>query len=155
MSGGTINSSSYFVIGQAGGNGTLTITDGVINAQNFWVSNLADSVGKVNLNGGTINISGTISIAGQNDAGIGTCAAGNGLIDITGGKIVFTKNEDLSGYINGWANQGFITAYGGAGTVVTTRDIVTGYTTISAVIPEPATISLMIFSLCMLRRKLS
>jgi hypothetical protein len=154
MSGGTLNSNSYFVVGQNGGNGTLTMTGGVINANNFWVSNLANSTGIVNLIGGTINVSGTISIEGVN-GGIGVEPTGNGVIDITGGTIIITKNEDLCGYVYGWASGGFITAYGGAGTVVATRDAVTGYTSISAVIPEPATIALMTFSLCMLRRKQS
>jgi hypothetical protein len=152
MSGGTLNSNSYFVVGQSGGNGTLTMNGGVINACNFWVSNLANSNGKVNLNGGIINVSGTISIEGSN-GGMGVEPTGNGVIDITGGTIVITKNEDLREYIYGWASGGFITAYGGAGTVVATRDSVTGYTSISAVIPEPATIALITFSLCMLRRK--
>ncbi len=140
MSNGTLTVSDYVVVGQAGGTGTLMMTDGIINAGNFWVSNLANSKGRVYLNGGTINISGTISIAGQNDGSVGTCSTGNGLIDITGGKIVLTKNEDLRGYIYGWASQGFITAYGGAGTVVAERAPVTGYTTISAIVPAAMTL---------------
>ncbi len=131
MHGGKLVSTTYFVIGQAGGNGELNMTGGEIYALNFWVSNLANSVGKVNLKGGTINISGTISIEGIN-GGVGAEPTGNGVINLAGGKVVITKNEDLRGYINAWASQGFITAYDGAGTVVAERDPVTGYTSFYA-----------------------
>jgi hypothetical protein len=132
MRGGKLVSTTYFVIGQAGGNGELNMTGGEINALNFWVSNLANSVGKVNLKGGTINISGTISIEGIN-GGIGAEPTGNGVIDLAGGTIVITKNEDLRGYVYAWANAGFITAYGGSGTVVAELDSITGYTSFHGV----------------------
>ncbi len=133
MSGGMLTASGYFVVGQSGGNGTLTMTDGVINASNFWVSNLANSKGKVNLIGGSIRISGSISIQGKNDAGFASEPTGNGCIDISGGTIVFTKNQDLSQLVTGLCSAGLITAYGGRGILISTRDPVSGYTTVSAI----------------------
>jgi hypothetical protein len=141
MSGGIVTSTGYFVVGQSGGNGTLTMTGGVINAQNFWVSNLANSKGKVNLIGGTVNISGAISIQGKNDAGFASEPTGHGLIDISGGKIVFTKNQDLVQLADGLCSAGLITAYGGRGTLIATRDSVSGYTTISAILKAGNTLS--------------
>jgi len=136
MSGGSITTSAngYFVVGQAGGNGTLNMTGGTITANNFWVSNQANSKGSVHLDGGTINIKGSISIQGNNDAGNKTEASGSGLIDITGGKIVFQKNEDLTWLADYLAGMGLMTSYDGAGTFVSTRDG-NGYTTITAVAP--------------------
>jgi hypothetical protein len=141
MSGGIVTSTGYFVVGQSGGNGTLTMTGGVINVCNFWVSNLANSKGKVNLIGGTINISGTISIQGKNDAGFASEPTGHGLIDISGGKIVFTKNQDLVQLADGLCSAGLITAYGGRGTLIASRDPVSGYTIISAILKAGNTLS--------------
>jgi hypothetical protein len=140
MNGGKIICKNYFVVGQNGGNGTLTMTGGTINANNFWVSNLANSKGTVRLSGGTINISGTISIQGKNDAGFASESTGYGLIDISGGQIVFTKDQDLTPLVDHLSSEGLITAYGGRGVLVATRDSISGYTIISSVVPDPMTL---------------
>ncbi|OHB57431.1 MAG: hypothetical protein A2Y07_04415 [Planctomycetes bacterium GWF2_50_10] len=157
MSGGTITSTSgYFVVGQAGGNGTLNMTGGTINCANLWVSNQANSFGRIHLDGGTINFSNSISIQGNNDAGNKTIASGNGVIDITGGKIVIQKNEDLTWLADYLKSIGAMTAYDGAGSFVSTRDSVTGFTTITAVVPEPATMTLLVCGVFgLLKRKRS
>jgi hypothetical protein len=130
MNSGTINASgtSGHIYCGVKGTATLNMSGGAINlAKTFYVARDAGSVGTVNLSGGTITCS-VLNIG----------SGGGGTIDITGAGTLIIDNTgatNLSTYIaNGW-----ITAYGGAGTVVVdVNQPTSGKTTVSAAAPAKA-----------------
>jgi hypothetical protein len=121
---GTVTSGTTMYAGFSG-NGTLYMNGGTINVPNnrFGIAyNSAASVGNVYLNGGTINC------MDCNMARLG----GTARMDITAGKMII--NGDKRAIINTYIANGWITAYGGSGTVIVDYNIstplkttVTGY----------------------------
>jgi len=118
MTGGelTVN---YLNIGRgspdSGGNGYFKMTGGVINAQGFKIPNqfsgtAGNIVGHVDLHGGTIYVTGWFHmgsrISGATDGGIGT-------MDVTGGILI--TSGDLEDKIQGYIDDGWITAFSGNG----------------------------------------
>jgi hypothetical protein len=107
MSGGTVNTAGTMYAG-FNGNGTMYMNGGTINVNGsrFGIArNSAASIGRVYLNGGVINcLDFSMAFAG-----------GTASMDITGGKLVVSgdKTATIAPYIA----SGWITAYGGAGTV--------------------------------------
>ena len=147
MTGGelTVN---YFNIGrgdsEVGSNGYFQMTGGTINAEGeFKIPQQFDEgtpggagniVGHADLHGGTINVSGQFHmgsrIAGVWEGGIGT-------MDINGGTLIVSGNNTTK--IQGYINNGWITAYGGVGQFELDYDVRnTDKTTLTAYVAEEA-----------------
>jgi len=151
---GTVNTVLLMCGGDRGGNngnGTLIVNGGNINIG--WLLAVGGGyngvstggVGSVQLAGGVVTLS-----TGGNVVGAGGLIMSNGgTLDITGGAL------SLNGIITditALANGGSITAYGGAGTFVYDYSVA-GRTTITAVIPEPATVAVIALGALFIRRK--
>jgi len=120
---GTVTSGTTMYVGFSG-NGTLYMNGGTINVPNnrFGIArNSAASVGRVYLNGGTINCQ---------DCNMANIAGSTATMDITAGKMII--NGDKTAIINTYIANGWITAYGGSGTVKCDYNVSTGKTTVSA-----------------------
>ena len=136
VNGGTLTtsgSSARIDIGyDAGTNGTLTINSGTVTSNSDAYVGY-EGTGTINMNAGTLNINGTLGIAYNSEAAVGrvylyggtlNCSDlvmapwdGTARIDITEGTLIINGNKIST--INSYVNIcGWITAYGGAGTVV-------------------------------------
>jgi len=126
---GTMNINGWLYLSNLGLNSAFNMDGGTVSADAF--VNSAGGSGHLQLDGGTM----TFGSWGLDGTGAYT-------VDITEGSIIVTDAFDGGGwdYITG---EGFVTAYGGAGTVVRDFNAGTGETTLYAVIPEPATLSLV------------
>jgi len=125
MTGGRLDVTTQMSVGGSGSGSTglVDMTGGVVDVGVLFIDNASGSVfGQVDLAGGTI-IAGNLSVGA------------NGMLDITGGTFIW-ENIDLpvTG-MSSWNN--WIYAYGGAGTLVATRDGTN--TTITALKPLVAT----------------
>ncbi|NOY41061.1 MAG: PEP-CTERM sorting domain-containing protein [Planctomycetes bacterium] len=119
------------------GDGTLNMTGGTVDLSFALVvaENIAAAggSGKVQLDGGTITMNILILKNG-------------GLIDITDGTLQFNGvAASAAGNITDLISGGFVTGFGGAGTVVVDTTTTPGSTIVTAVIPEPG--SMMLLSL--------
>lgn len=181
VNGGTLAVSDHLLIGEEWGinqNGNLEVDAGAVNTVLLlcgggrWGNG---GSGNLLVNGGQINIGWLLAVGGgyagnstggpghiQLDGGVITLAAGGnavdqgGLIMSSGGSIDITGGAlSLNGTITditSLANGGSITAYGGAGTFVYDYSVA-GRTTITAVIPEPATVAAIALGALFIRRK--
>ena len=151
-------SSFYLNIGHsAGQTGTVTINSGAMSAQ--WVNVGRFGTGTLTMNGGTFTGTGGIWLAsnsatepGHIQLNDGTVNAGSSgfwmgdsgapaTMDIEAGTLIV--DTDYEATIQGFIDNGWITAYGGAGTLQLDYDSTNpGQTTLSAV-PEPGTIALL------------
>ncbi len=116
MNSGTITTPD-FMLGY-GGTGTLNMTGGTITIVEWglYVGGDGTGIGYVNLDGGTIT---TVDlIFGYN--------GGSGTIDITAGTLII--DGDVVSTVQGYIDSGWITAYGGSGTVL--YDYADGKTTL-------------------------
>jgi len=105
------------------GSGTINMSSGSINVNgNIWIPSGSGGTGRINLYGGTITANNLYLYSG-----------GTPRIDITSGKIVIAGDQTTN--INSYIANGWITAYGGAGTVSVVYDSSTYKTTISATGP--------------------
>jgi len=131
MSGGTLNVGTDLFIGaHEGGSGIYNMSGGTATAGNFAIgwpgAGVGDpQFGQLYLTGGSI----TTTLFFLEPAG---------QIDITDGQLHI--NADRLADINTWINDGSITAFGGAGTVIVSYD---GSQTHVSAIPEPATLGLV------------
>ena len=137
MSGGELTC-FFFNIGRgdsdSGSNGYFEMTGGIITTQHFQIPNQFDSVsgnitGHVDLHGGTTNVTGGFHmgsrISGASDGGIGT-------MDVASGTLIVNGNDTST--IQGYIDNGWITAYGGNGYFELDYDVRnTGKTTLTAV----------------------
>ncbi len=152
MTGGTLAVREWFILGYYNINsGTFTITDGTVNASgNLFVGFYGTGI--LNMSGGTITVGSTFGVAQQAggtgnvhlDSGTISCGGLNitsgGRMDITAGQLIV--NGDARTVINGYISSGWITAYGGAGTVNVDYNVINpGKTTVtgSAAAPTKAT----------------
>ncbi len=119
MNGGTITAN--FVAMGWKGTGTLNMTGGTITITTVWVGGGGTGIGHLHLDGGTITTTGLI-YAQQ---------GGSGTIDITAGTLII--DGDVTAAIEGYIDDGWLTAYGGAGVLLLDYNITnTGKTTITA-----------------------
>ncbi len=125
MISGTIDVARDFEVG--GGNpGIVNMTGGtIIVADDFMIPELTASTAEVNLDGGTIIVNGDLNMRADG----GTM---NGTLNITAGTLIINANA-LSA-VQGYIDNGWITAYGGNGTVQLDFDVTNeGQTTLKGV----------------------
>jgi hypothetical protein len=135
MNSGTLTVEKGFTVAYDGA-GTLNMNGGVITVLGYFSLGRNDwAVGNVNLYGGTINS--PDCQMWDNPALVGFSTT----MDVTAGTLIL--NGDKSAEVQGEIDAGWITAYGGAGTLLLDYNIRNaGRTTLTA-IPEPATIALL------------
>jgi len=166
VDGGTINVSEFVNIGNVGADvGVVNINSGSINCgarisnEGRFIVGLSGT-GTLNINGGSLNLTTFLTI------GDGSVATSNGLVNLNDGFIyasdllmkrqnslptanmvikdgilVLNNANDLTGKINGYISNGWISAFEGY-TLHSAFDSEIGTTTVWA-IPEPATMSLL------------
>jgi len=135
IDGGTVTTSNRFFVG-FGGTGTLNMNGGTLNiGGTFGINYNTTGRGYVYLNGGTINQTGGEGLIMKSPPPDPNC-----LLDIAGGTLII--NGDKESLVNDYMTNGWIIAYGGAGTVsvdyVSGKTIVRAYIeSIKAQIPVP------------------
>jgi glycoprotein endo-alpha-1,2-mannosidase len=143
MAGGTLAANEWFIIGYGTINtGIFTVSGGTVTLNNVFFVGF-NGAGTLNMTGGTITVAGTFGIAQQAgstgdvhlDGGTISCnwfnMTSGGRLDIIAGTLII--NGDFRTTVNGYISSGWITAYGGAGTVSVDYDIVNpGKTTVTA-----------------------
>lgn len=120
------------------GEGLLHITDGTVTLtqRGLWLGYGPTGVGHIQMDGGLLDAAAYLQWRN-----------GAGTIDLAGGTIMI--DGDKQNYMNN--HMDFITAYGGAGTVVMEYD---GTHTYLSGIPEPATIALLgLGGMALIRRR--
>ncbi len=125
MISGTINVARDFEVG--GGNpGIVNMTGGtIIVADDFMIPELTASTAEVNLDGGTIIVNDDLNMRADG----GTM---NGKMNITAGTLIIDAN--VVSIVQGYIDNGWITAYGGNGTVQLDYDVMNeGQTTLKGV----------------------
>jgi hypothetical protein len=170
IDGGSLTTSQYLSIGHGGG--TLADGHGIVimsNAANMYAAaDLhigAHGAGTLTIGGnstvyspGNLKMAYGVSMWARVNVGLGVISvedlyAVTGkdfLIDITEGTLI-VRNKTGGTIQEGWIDKGYITAYGGTGTVILTVDE-NGYEVLTA-IPEPATIALLCLGGLALRRR--
>jgi len=101
VSGGTTTVGSHLDVGRDGA-GTMNMTAGTVTVTDAFGIATVGGTGEVYLDGGTISSGSIIMTSG-------------GLLDITEGTLIV--NGDATSTINGYIGNGWITGYGGSGTV--------------------------------------
>ncbi len=148
MTGGSLTGSGDFVLGQGyGSKPVMEISGGTANIFSLWTGNMSCwSMGssRLHVTGGTVNcsylwVSRCSPPTGQEgaiqlDGGVinaGAFFMGNGNMDITAGTLII--NGNVTGVINSYVTNGWITAYGGTGVLIVDYDHVNpGKTTVKA-----------------------
>jgi hypothetical protein len=125
MTGGTINVARDFEVGR-GNPGIVNMTGGtIIVADDFMIPEATASTAEVNLDGGTIIVNDDLNMRADG----GTM---NGTLNITAGTLIIDANE--VSIVQGYIDNGWITAYGGNGTVQLDYDVTNeGQTTLKGV----------------------
>lgn len=161
VNGGTLQVGDHLLVGEnwgAGHKGTLLVNSGTVNTTLLMIGgSTSGSVGDgtVIINDGTINISWLLAVAGgysgTNGDATGNIQLAGGVINVTGGGGLVMSDSGsiditngaliLNGEITDITTYGNVTAFGGTGTFV--YDYADGRTTITAMIPEPATVILI------------
>lgn len=140
VTGGGLTTTTHLILGEGGGsNVVLTITDGTLTLGSLWAGNNGN--GTVNMTGGTVTItSESLYVArfgtgkGYVNLNGGTIHAsglymGGGVIDFTAGTLILGGDKRTA--IGTYVSNGWITAYGGSGSVNVVYS--GGNTTVSAV----------------------
>ena len=166
QSGGTINvsgdSGGRVRIGGAGGTGTYIMSGGTLYSNDdIIVADGSGSTGLLDMTGGYIRADGDFKVGSGDATGSaivnlhgGTISAGNlsfdedcGSMDITYGTLLLDSDEAAE--VQGLVDGGYITAFGGSGSVVVNYSDVTTVTAI----PEPVTIALLGLGGLLIRRR--
>ncbi len=118
QSGGTTNSTSYFVIGRnSGGNGTVNLSGGTINAVTTGgFTTLGSFAGAT----GTLNVSGTGSFVSSGNRAFVVGEGGTGVVNVSGSGLV-TATHPTEGLRLGIGAAGSGTVQLDGGTILTTR----------------------------------
>ena len=166
QSGGTINvteGSMRVRIGGKEGTGTYIMSGGTLySGDDIIIADGDGSTGQVDMTGGYMRADGDFKVgAGDATASAilnlhgGTISAGNlsfdtdcGSMDITTGTMLLDGDESTK--VTDLVTGGYITAYGGAGTVIVSYEA--DVTTVTA-IPEPVTIALLGLGGLLIRRR--
>ena len=148
MTAGTLTTDSWFILGYgANDDGTFNVSGGSTTCNTILTVGRAGA-GRMNITHGSVTVVGTLGIAAnggsghiQFDGGTLSCNSLSMLpgatMDIAGGTLIVNGNA-ISG-INGYIDGGWITAYGGSGTVSVDYNVTTpGKTTVVAATPEKA-----------------
>ncbi len=149
ITGGSLTTSGWLVVGyQAVNNGTFTVSGGTVNVGSDLFVGFAGA-GTVNITGGMITVNSTLGIAQlagssgnvQLDGGTISCGSLSMLtgasMDIAGGTLIVNGNVTLT--IDSYISSGWLTGYGGGGTLAVDYNITSpGKTTVTANSPEKA-----------------
>ena len=122
---GTIDVARDFEVG--GGNpGIVNMTGGTITvADDFMIPEVIASTAEVNLDGGTIIVNDDLNMRADGDTM-------NGKLNITAGTLIIDAN--VVSIVQGYIDNGWITAYGGNGTLQLDYDVTNeGQTTLKGV----------------------
>ena len=164
MSGGTYSntdgSRDLFIGNFVGSNGTMNLSDGTVSVgDNVLVGN--NGTGLLYMTGGIMNIGDNIDVgdtSGTGPTGVGHIQLDGGVItadnlflrshtgvqygtmDITDGAMIVNDNGKYGGYYSD--PGGPLTAFGGAGDIIVMSNG-NGTSTITGVLPEPATLALL------------
>jgi len=125
MISGTIDVARDFEVG--GGNpGIVNMTGGTITvADDFMIPEVIASTAEVNLDGGTIIVNDDLNMRADGDTM-------NGKLNITAGTLIIDAN--VVSIVQGYIDNGWITAYGGNGTLQLDYDVTNeGQTTLKGV----------------------
>jgi len=150
MTGGSLTVGAIMVLGYGvNDDGTLNISGGTITQSGGEGLHVGrDGVGTINMTGGTINAT-TFAIAyltGTGDVQLdgGTISCGSfsmnssASMDLTDTGVLIV-NGDATSTINGYISSGWLTAYGGSGTLAVDYDVSNpGKTTVTGQSPEKA-----------------
>ena len=133
MISGTIDVARDFEVG-GGDPGVVNMTGGtIIVADDFMIPEVIASTAEVNLNGGTIVVNGDLTMRADGDTM-------NGTLDIAAGTLIIDGNA--VSVVQGYIDNGWITAYDANGTLVLDYDVSNeGQTTVKAIHkfnPNPA-----------------
>jgi len=133
MISGTIDVARDFEVG-GGDPGIVNMTGGTITvADDFMIPELIASTAEVNLDGGTIIINGDLTMRSDGDTM-------NGKLNVTAGTLILAGN--VASTVQGYIDNGWISAYDGDGTVPLDFDVTNeGQTTLKGVHkpkPNPA-----------------
>jgi len=156
VSGGTVDIGDDLNVGPKGGEVTFNMTGGKINASgSLIVARKSGAIATFNMHGGAINCD-DIQIAPQDDDTIGVLnlfygsidangveiatEGGSSLLNVQAGTLII--NGDAKAIVEGYINNGWITAYRGYGTLHLDYDVTNpGRTTLEAthmLNPNPA-----------------
>jgi hypothetical protein len=148
MTGGKLNVSSDFVLGQnAGSKPVMEISGGIANIYSCWTGNMDNSgmgSSRLCITGGTLTcnylwVSRFSPSTGQPDAiqldggtiSTGQFNMGQGYMDITAGTLII--NGDVTSQIDTYISNGWLTAYNGTGVfIVDYNNLNLGKTTVKA-----------------------
>jgi T5SS/PEP-CTERM-associated repeat protein len=156
---GSVTTDGHFRLGHSGA-GYFNISDSVVvtTGKNFVVGYNDNSSGVVNQTGGTITIAWALQVDGLGvgydnyarynlDGGTvsatGLAIGAGGNLDITLGTLMLADADgSLAGIAQGYEDNDLLTAYDGTGDVIISWNG-TDTTTITAVVPEPATMVIL------------
>lgn len=146
ITGGSLTISGWFILGYgASDEGTFNVSGGTTTCNSHMDVGFKGA-GHMTMTGGTVTVNGTFGISldsdglgtssgdVQLDSGSITCDAftmkSGGSLDITNGTLIV--KGDVRSTVNGYVNNGWITAYGGAGNLNVDITTNTGKTTVWA-----------------------
>ncbi|MEO5716502.1 MAG: autotransporter-associated beta strand repeat-containing protein [Luteolibacter sp.] len=127
MSDGTINTSSFLILGRGDGTGTLAMTGGVINiASELWFAEATSATrtasGTATISGGTMNV-GTWAVVGRsgNNTATGTLTVNGGIVNVRtagggNGDLEIGTFDAATGAVN--ISSGFLNLYSNSGIIV-------------------------------------
>jgi len=145
VDGGTLAVDGWIALGRnAGGEATLNMISGTTTANDLNIAEVG-SLATLNMTGGNITLRGTLrvgrsgpghaNLAGgiitTNDFNMGLDTGGVGTMNITAGRLII--NGDKLSLVQGYIDNGWITAYSGNGTLPLDYDVTEDKTTLKAV----------------------